>query len=378
MKPNFISLLVVMLAFWWSGAPAQTARLSGQASVWGTATNQDSQFGLQYIPELSLATPVWEDYEIGMEAALAASWFGRYDGGEVADSEADAELYRLWVRFASPQLELRAGLQKISFGPATLLRPLKWFDTLDPRDPLGLTDGVYGLLGRYYFLNNANIWLWGLYGNDELRGWETIPTDEHDIEFGGRVQWPVGSGEAGLSYHRRRADPGGSWLHALHPEQGSYTEQRIGIDGKWDVGVGLWFEGMVTRQDLDVLEPRYERLFTVGMDYTFDIGNGPHVLCEQLVSSQSVRAFGSGNSQFASALSVDCPLSVLDRVSAITYYDWEREDWLQFVAWRRTYDRWQIHVSAFWGPDRARDGDGMMGSSAYGGKGVQFMLVFNH
>ncbi|MBT7304653.1 MAG: hypothetical protein HN849_34300, partial [Victivallales bacterium] len=151
-----------------------------------------------------------------------------------------------------------------------------------------------------------------------------------------------------------------------------------GIDGKWDVGVGLWFEGMVTRQDLDVLEPRYERLFTVGMDYTFDIGNGPHVLCEQLVSSQSVRAFGSGNSQFASALSVDCPLSVLDRVSAITYYDWEREDWLQFVAWRRTYDRWQIHVSAFWGPDRARDGDGMMGSSAYGGKGVQFMLVFNH
>ncbi|MBT7166652.1 MAG: hypothetical protein HN904_27970, partial [Victivallales bacterium] len=108
MKPNFISLLVVMLAFWWSGAPAQTARLSGQASVWGTATNQDSQFGLQYIPELSLATPVWEDYEIGMEAALAASWFGRYDGGEVADSEADAELYRLWVRFASPQLELRA------------------------------------------------------------------------------------------------------------------------------------------------------------------------------------------------------------------------------------------------------------------------------
>ncbi|MBT3290920.1 MAG: hypothetical protein HN380_26475, partial [Victivallales bacterium] len=119
-----MSLLLVLLASSLGVAHAQTARLSGQASVWGTATNEDSQFGLQYIPELSLATPAWEEYEIGMEAALDVSWFGRYDGGEVADNEADAELYRLWVRFASPQLELRAGLQKISFGPATLLRPL--------------------------------------------------------------------------------------------------------------------------------------------------------------------------------------------------------------------------------------------------------------
>jgi len=373
-----MSLLVVMLTFWWSGAHAQTARLSGRASVWGTATNEDSQFGLQYIPELSLAMRVSEDHEIGMEGALDASWFARYDGDERIASEADAELYRLWVRFTSPQLELRAGLQKISFGPATLLRPLMWFDTLDPRDPLGLTDGVYGLLGRYYLLNNANVWLWALYGNDELRGWETVSTDEHDPEFGGRVQWPVGPGEAGFSYHHRRVDPSGSWLSVLHPEQGSYTEQRVGIDGKWDVGVGLWFEGTVTRQDLDVLEPRYERLFTVGMDYTFDIGNGAHLLAEQFVRSQSVRALGSGNSQFTSALSMDYPLSVLDRVSAIAYYDWDREDWLHFVAWRRTYDQWQVHVSAFWGPDRARDGGGGAGSAAYGGKGVQFMLVFNH
>lgn len=33
------------------------------------------------------------------------------------------------------------------------------FDQVDPRDPLKLTDGVRGLLGRYCFLNNADIWL---------------------------------------------------------------------------------------------------------------------------------------------------------------------------------------------------------------------------
>jgi len=59
-------------------------------------------------------------------------------------------------------------LQKINFGSATLFRLLMWFDRIDPRDPLKLTDGVYGLLLRYYFHNNTNIWLWGLYSITNL------------------------------------------------------------------------------------------------------------------------------------------------------------------------------------------------------------------
>ncbi|GAI27146.1 unnamed protein product, partial [marine sediment metagenome] len=58
-----------------------------------------------------------------------------------------------------------------------------WFDRIDPRDPLQLTDGVYGLLLRQYFLNNANIWVWGLYGNDDLRGWEYLPSEAKSVEF---------------------------------------------------------------------------------------------------------------------------------------------------------------------------------------------------
>ena len=30
-------------------------------------------------------------------------------------------------------------------------------EDIDPRDPLQLTNGVWGLLGRYYFMNNANL-----------------------------------------------------------------------------------------------------------------------------------------------------------------------------------------------------------------------------
>lgn len=39
-----------------------------------------------------------------------------------------------------------------------------------------LTNGVYGILGRYYFANNANIWFWTLMGNEKTRGFEVILT----------------------------------------------------------------------------------------------------------------------------------------------------------------------------------------------------------
>jgi len=108
--------------------------------------------------------------------------------------------YRFWARYSAKQVELRIGLQKINFGSASMLRPLMWFDQVDPRDPLMLTDGVWGILGRYYFLNNANIWLWGLYGNDNRKGWEIFNSQKTIPEFGGRLQIPVPKGESGFSF----------------------------------------------------------------------------------------------------------------------------------------------------------------------------------
>merc|ERR1712127_1137306 len=103
------------------------------------------------------------------------------------------------------QFELRVGLQKIDFGSASLLRPIQWFNQIDPRDPLQLTNGVYGVLGRYYFLNNANIWLWTLYGNEKTRGFDALETNKKVPEFGGRIQYPTKKGEIALSYHHRSA-----------------------------------------------------------------------------------------------------------------------------------------------------------------------------
>ena len=91
-----------------------------------------------------------------------------------ASADGNISPYRVWGRYSTKQLEVRLGLQKINFGTATMLRALRWFDEVDPRDPLQLTDGVWGGLARYYFLNNTNIWIWVLYGTDRPKGMELM------------------------------------------------------------------------------------------------------------------------------------------------------------------------------------------------------------
>jgi hypothetical protein len=352
----------------------------GQLSTWATITDDDAelQLGGRYISELSLDTDLSDTWQLSGQIALDAYGYGLFD--ELSDVEGDGTVdpYRLWIRFASPQFEARAGLQKISFGSAALLRPLMWFDSKDPRDPLQLTDGVYGLLARYTFLNNANIRLWGLYGNDDLRGWEVIPTASDDIEWGGRIQVPAGPGELALSYHHRRADPADTVFAVAYPGQGAFAEDRIGLDGKWDAGIGLWFEFTMTRQEIDPPLPRYRRQLTVGSDYTFSVGNGLTVLGEHFVIEVADGPCDSGETYSISAVSCNYPLGIFDSLTGFVYYDWEENTWSPFIEWRRTYDQWQIHVGAFGMIGDTQPADATAAESGLAGTGVRVMLVFSH
>ncbi|MDO8896287.1 MAG: hypothetical protein Q7V19_01460, partial [Bacteroidales bacterium] len=132
---------------------------SGQASAWAGLNDEKSAWtGARYIPQLNYKIQKKKnlfDFEASANINGALSFFN-FDS---VSADANLKPYRFWARYSGDQLELRLGLQKINFGSASMLRPLMWFDKVDPRDPLQLTDGVWGLLGRYYFLNNANLWL---------------------------------------------------------------------------------------------------------------------------------------------------------------------------------------------------------------------------
>lgn len=365
-----IILIGMMVSFQGARSLAQALDLEGQAAA-SLIMNLDnlnrSQVGLRYIPKLSLAQGLGEGSSLKAELALNLSGTGEFGDSWRMSTEGRLRLYRAWLSFSSEQFEARIGLQKINFGSATLLRPLMWFDRMDARDPLGLTTGVYGLLLRYYFLNNVNIWCWGLYGTGDLKGWEFLPSEKGMGEYGGRLQVPVPGGEMGLAYNRRRAD--------ASPVAGSTSEDRLGLDGKFDVGIGLWAEASVAREEDDLPGMKYQELVNLGWDYTFS--GGLHVMNENFLLRTTRELFGEGGRLPLSAVEADYPLGLLDIVSGIVYWDWEHHNWYRMVNWKRTYDQWQLFLIAFWNP-----GDYQIYQNAEGtlfsGKGLLVMVVLNH
>ncbi len=363
-----ISLLLSLAG----SAASQSEEFHGQASGWLTADPESPlrlQAGVRYIPDFLLEQRLSGVFNAGMELSLNSYALGGISEQQPPSHEENVKLYRAWLRISSDRFEARAGLQKINFGSAQLLRPLMWFDRIDPRDPLQLTEGVYGVLARYYFQDNVNAWLWALYGNNNPKGWESAPTDRKSIEYGGRVQSPLASGEIGLTYHHRRADYGGS---------PAAPEDRLALDGKWDIGPGVWFEGVMTHHLSSSLMPEYGRQWTLGADYTFAAGNGIYAAAEYFRTDNSLAPFGAGAGDGFSALSLAYPIGNVDRISAILYRDWAGNRWYRIASWQRTLDNWTLYLLGFWNPDSSQLFQGAAGAASFAGAGFQVMVTYNH
>jgi hypothetical protein len=366
------------------GAPvqalSQTTDFRGQVSGWLGASFQRGgavPAGLRYIPTFSLKTAVAPNWNFDVEAAANVTSAADLRSG-LGSLKSEIKPYRLWARLTSERFEARFGLQKINFGPAQLLRPLMWFDRLDPNDPLQLTDGVTGLLLKYTFQNNAGLWLWGLFGNSARKGWESFPSRRDTPEIGGRAQVPVLGGELAATFHFRRLDAFHGLLPVDSAERAAVPETRLGLDGYWNVGPGIWFEATLIRQDFTVSPYRFQKALNVGFDNSFAIGGGLHVLAEHLVFQSSLDLAAPGSSRSLSALSVDFPLGLLDRLRGVVFRDWTNREEYHLLTWQRTYDRWSFFAIAFWNPDRYGLYGGSPNSYLFAGKGVQIMLVWNH
>jgi len=356
-----------------------TLLFRGQFSAWGHYNSDNHypvQLGGRYIPQLNYEWRLPGRNQLDLEASAnifgdchIRKWDERNTGGKIKP-------YRAWARFSSPQFELRAGLQKINFGSASLLRPLMWFDRIDPRDPLQLTDGVWGILGRYYFLNNANIWLWGLYGNQATKGWEMVPTSQNIPEWGGRIQLPIPSGEAALTYHHRQADSRNreEWM----PGYSHIPEHRLGADVRVDVGVGLWAEGAWVQKMKDLGPFTHQQTINVGMDYTFGMGNGLGMTLEHLLAAYDATAFALDDPNHFSALSFTYPVGFFDRFFLLFYRDWTNDHLYSFFNWERQYQAVTLHLMAYWNPLQYNLPIHGSAQNFFAGKGIQIMFVLNH
>jgi len=315
--------------------------ISTLINVFESKSSQKFHIRIDYKPKLDFL--IYEKESFFIDSEFIGSFYYNYIANdEEKFSKKDGELYRGWGRISSDQSELRIGRQKINFGPAKLLRGLKWFDKIDPRDPQHNTSGVDAMLFRYYFLNNTNIWLWSILSDSKLKGNESIPSKKDAVEFGGRIQYPFEYCESALSFHSRKMEINGNKTS---------RENRIGFDARWDNILGYWTEISVGIFDRSSSLSKFSKYICIGADYTIPLWNSFYILAEHSFYSTSDNEFFSSDLEIkASALSVDYSLSMLSRISSIVFYNWYYEDLSAYLSYQLSFNYLDLFFSIFSNP----------------------------
>lgn len=179
----------------------------------------------------------------------------------------DADFFRAWLRLDTGNFQLRGGRQKILFGAGALFRPLGFFDTRDISGIVPETEGVDGFRLTYFFDETTSI-----------QGW-TVPgkRDDHVI-VGGRWEGLIKEIETGV-------------VVQYHPitdldDLPQFDQEliQLGFHLKGERTVGYWNESRLDIEQKNGNHPlRFDSVF--GVDYTFPIGGGLHVLGEYFLST---------------------------------------------------------------------------------------------
>ncbi len=336
--------------------------LSTKGQFWtGILTGNDIPPGqssyestLGYIPTFSLSRDISEMSFVDLE------WAYRFDRSYSGDSlvSHSEKNHRLWLRYSSERVEARLGLQKIAFGPALVLRPLSWFDTIDMKDPTGQTDGVEAFRLRWYPSNSLALWSWAV-------------RDDHDVlSFGGRAELSTQIGEWGFTFHHDPSDSlqligqSTAWTNEAH--------NRIALDLRYDGFVGLWNESAWIRSDnIDI------QMITVGADYTLPFANGILIMTESMYISNSQQ----NSDQTLTAFIASVPMGMVNQLMFISQVDWKEDRSYHYLRWSATYDRYSLNfiisdspkLSAYNIPDHE-----LPNTVAGFGSNFQFMFIYNH
>lgn len=324
---------------------------------------------IRFIPELSFERKIDTFQSVTFFGSLNTYADWDYSSG-TSETNAEVDFYRLWVRYINKGLEVRLGSQKIEFGTAAILRPLQWFNTLDPRDPFQLTYGVKSILGRYYFSNNANIWLWTLYDNSGLRGLDAVPNVTGIPEYGGRFQLPLPNGELGMSYNNRKA--------FLQNVADKIQEHRFGLDVKLNYIFSIWAELSHAHKMQDIGNLTLQTQAMIGMDYTVPVGNGLSLLVENMVLMYNQDYSFDQKPLWLTAASLNYPIGFFDQISFIYYTIWEGSNHSFVGTYQHQFSSFTGFLMAYYSPESISTGIRENDLSyQFSGPGVRVMILYN-
>ena len=323
-----------------------------------------SQLG--YIPTISIFNNLSKERLIDLEWAHKIN---RIYSDQALLSAYD-EPYRWWIRYSTDKLEARLGLQKIAFGPAQILRPTSWFDTIDPRDPTGQTKGVEALRLKYFPNNLLSLWTW------------VMNTSSEKYSYGLRTELSGNSGDWGFTFHQDKTEVINQV--GLLPIIMSGSHSRMAIDYRYDGLIGFWFEGasLFSTNDSNVNNDLYN-LATIGADYTLPIYNGVLIMAETMqINAQPgnniiLDSIKNINETY-SVLMASMPIGLLHQIMAVAQLDWARSQSYYYLRWGITYDRFSLNFSLSANP-RLNDYNEYLFTNLSGlGNVLDFTIIYNH
>ena len=362
-----------LVCFWLllcASVSAQTFSAKGQ--LWGSRIVGDDaaegrssvETAMGYIPTLSLARELSSDRLVDFEWAYRFSW--NYSGEDLLSRSENP--YRGWVRYSTPKMEARLGLQKIAFGPAQFLRPTSWFDTIDLRDPTGQTDGVEAFRLRLFPSSSVALWSWA------------IKSDLDTLSYGGRAELSLAAGDWGITYHQ---DPEQRPQQiGLFPVIMPGPQNRFALDYRHDGFIGFWFEGAALVSGNSDF-PGFNRysMASVGGDFTVPVGNGVLLMTETMTIRGASSEHSETDGQTYTILMASMPVGLLHQLMAVTQIDWKNERMFHFFRWGITYDYFSINFLFSASPKRV-DYDipqsYLPASLAGFGSVLNLMLIYNH
>ena len=206
------------------------------------------------------------DYELTADATLT-------DGPSVQAGLRDGtvvDFFRAWLRFGNDRLKVRGGRQKILFGAGFIFRPLGFFDTREVTGVIPQTRGVDSVRATYFIDDTTT-----------LQGWVVPGRLEERLMTGLRWEGLIAGWETGavVQYHPKTD------LKEL--PQFSQELIQLGYHVKGEFGIAYWNEGRLDiEQNKDGAPLRFDAV--LGVDYTFDIGEGLHFLLEYFLTTRQV------------------------------------------------------------------------------------------
>lgn len=338
-QPRY-TLSAALFLLLWGLTPAHAKLTYGSLiSLETTGFVQDDSSSVSSRLLLQPETMVKFNMDDKLEVSAELSLQGTFETDFETDPSLGLELYRFWGRLDYTGYELRVGLQQLNFGSAKILRPLQWFDRIDPQDKFQLTTGVKALLLRKYFRNNAGIWAWGVMAEDGV-GTDEIDAVSENPEVGARLELPLGKIESGFSFHYR------DFRRAVFGTR--FREQRLGLDLRYDGPLGVWLEACASSYQQEGIDlPASGSALSLGADYTLGIGNGVYLMQEIYWRDYVEHLHWGISSGFRLAGMASYPLGILDQLQALWLYDKRLDQQDLSLGWQRNYDylSWELRLS---------------------------------